>query len=509
MNIKIKPIASWGIWAGSLSLIMGFVTRKHIMTGFQSDETGMSYVIATLFIIGLVASFRAAMKLHTEWGVLEKTSKTNTISPKNTQSGLTDIFNRLADYQGKGKTVDIHTIIDTYHAKHNSRVRSISIMAALLISMGLLGTVIGLIMSISGLGGMVENIGLSRSTMLEALKNTVAGMGTAFYTTFFGALGGLILRAVAVSQLNSLSELCAAATEYCSLNLVAELKDKDEEINEQVSKIVESFEKMHIEMDALTNSISSNIDTMMSRFGETLETAGLRTLENTSECISGVTDQMNAFSLELGTSLGAFNESIIKGGDEVSEAVTVINSAIEKSGGSIEEAFGEYINSMNDQMGTFSLKFGESLETFNESIIKGGDEVSEAVSGINSTIEKSGGILEEAFIEMKELIGNSGEGVSGSFGGLNESVQQASETVAGSLANFKMSIDDTSTELNEAVGELHSVIGQATGEMISMAKAKLDTEAAEIAGQLAVAADSIKKLFGQNSDDSNNNQKVA
>lgn len=65
--------------------------------------------------------------------------------------------------------------------------------------------------------------------------------------------------------------------------------------------------------------------------------------------------------------------------------------------------------------------------------------------------------------------------------------------MAGSLADFKLSIDGTSTELNGAVGELHSAISQATGEMVVMAHAKLDTEATEIAGQLSLAADLIQK----------------
>ena len=242
MNTKIKPIISWGIWAIGLSLVMGFVTRNFILAGFRADETGMSYVIAALFVFGLAASFRAAMQLHSEWDMLDRVVKTKQVPPTNGKSGLSDIFNKLSDYKRQGQIVDIHTAIDTYHAGHNSRVRSISIMAALLISMGLLGTIIGLIMAISGLGGMVENIGLSRTTMMGALKATVAGMGTAFYTTFFGALGGLILRAVAVSQLNSLSELCAAATEYADTNLTAKLESKEEELNQQISTVIMRFE---------------------------------------------------------------------------------------------------------------------------------------------------------------------------------------------------------------------------------------------------------------------------
>lgn len=450
MKTKIKPIMSWGIWAIGLSLVMGVVTRNFILDGFRADKTGMSYVIAALFIFGLAASFRAALQLHFEWDVLDRVTKTKQLPLSNGKSGLADIFHKLADYKRQGQTIDIHTSIDTYHAGHNSRVRSISIMAALLISMGLLGTIIGLIMAISGLGGMVENIGLSRTTMMEALKATVAGMGTAFYTTFFGALGGLILRAVAVSQLNSLSELCAAATEYADINLTAKLESKEEELNQQVSKVIASFENMQQEIDLITSRIGASFETSMETFGQSLEAAGLHAMAATKGCINGMTDQMNVFGNEIGSSFGSFNESIIKAGDGVHEAMESINTSIEKSGENVQEAF----------------------------------------AGLNSTI------------------GKSGDGVTESFDGLNASVGQAAETVAGSLADFKLSIDGTSTDLNEAVGELHSAISQATGEMVTMAKAKLDTEATEIAGQLSLAANSIQK-FVVTKNESTSQQKVA
>ena len=434
MKTKIKPITSWAIWAVGLSLVMGIVTRNFILDGFQADKTGMSYVIAALFIFGLAASFRAAIQLQSEWGVLDRVVKTKQVPLSDGRSGLSDIFNKLSAYKREGQIVNIHAAIDTYHAGHNSRVRSISIMAALLISMGLLGTIIGLILAIAGLGGMVENIAISRTTMMESLKMTVAGMGTAFYTTFFGALGGLILRAVAVSQLNSLSELCAAATEYADTNLTAKLESKEEELNQQVSKVISSFENMQQEVDSITSRIAASFETTMKSFGHALEEAGTHAMTATKECIGGMTNQMDVFGSELGTSFGSFNKSVEKSSEE----------------------------------------------------------------------------LQEAFGNLNETIGKSGTGVTESFGELNTSVQLAGDTVAGSLADFKLSIDGTSIELNSAVGELHSAIAQATGEMVTMAKAKLDTEAAGIAGQLSLAAGSIEKLITlKNAGTSNQNQKVA
>ena len=454
MKTKMTPIVSWSIWAGGLSLVMGIVTRKHLIAGFKADSTGMTYVIVALFIAGLVASFLAALKLHKEWAVLKNILITNTIPSTGNSEDIAGVFSKLKGYKDSGEVADVHTAIDTYHSKHNSRVRSVSIMAALVISMGLLGTMVGLIMSISGLGSMVENIGLSKAGMMDAMRVTFAGMGTAFYTTFFGALGGMVLRAVAVSQLNSLSELCSEAAEYADKNLVADLGSKDEELDQQVSKVISSFEHMQNEINALTVRISESIETTLATFGQSIESVGAHAMETTTEAITSMTAQMGSFGATIEQSLAVYNEQIITAGEET----------------------------------------GTAIATANENIALSGEGTALAITSVNESIERSG------------------EELTSAFDGLNSSVSLASDTVSGSLADFKLSIDGTAIELNEAVGELHTSIQLATGEMVTMAKAKLDTEAVEIAGHLSLAADSIQQfLQGKNSTESkeDSNQKVA
>jgi hypothetical protein len=471
MKTKMTPIVSWSIWAGGLSLVMGFVTRKHLIAGFRSDETGMSYVIAALFVAGLVASFLAARQLNKEWAVLAKIRESKNIPKAGNTNDIAAVFQKLLNFKDKGESVDVHIAIDTYHSKHNSRVRSVSIMSGLVISMGLLGTVVGLIMAISGLGSMVENIGLSRVTMMEALKATVAGMGTAFYTTFFGALGGLILRAVAVSQLNSLSELCSEAAEYADNYLRIKAESKESEMNEQVSRLISSFENMQVQIDSLTISIAASIESAMTKFGESIESVGQTAMDSTSEAISGMTNKMGTFGSTIEESLSSYNEQIVKAGEDTRTAIGTVNVSIQKSGDDLHESF----------------------------------------SSLNGTINKAGEGVKESFEGMNGHICEAGEKVTEAFDSLNGCVYQASDSVAGSLADFKLSVDGTAIELNEAVGELHGAINQATGEMVTMAKAKLDTEAQEIAGQLSLAASSIQQFMQKTSDASNDdsNQKVA
>ncbi|MDZ8118280.1 MotA/TolQ/ExbB proton channel family protein [Pontiella agarivorans] len=456
MKTKMTPLVSWSVWAVGLSLVMGTVTRSHLLAGFAADKTGMSYVITALFLAGLVVSFLSAKKLHDEWGVLAHICKTNTLPQSADRNDITSVFQRLADYKEKKETVNIHTVIDTYHSKHNSRVRSVSIMAALVISMGLLGTVVGLIMSISGLGSMVENIGLSKNGMMDAMRLTFAGMGTAFYTTFFGALAGLILRAVAVSQLNSLSELCSEAAEYADANLVVKLESNEEAMNQQVTKLIASFESMQFEINALTGRISESIQDTMA----------------------------------------AFRSSIVEVGDHAMTATR------------------EAVTGMTEQMGTFGTTIEESLAGYNTMISEAGNGVRESIGTVNDAIVRSGEALEESFGTLNTTLADSGVNVDTSFNGLSASVQQAGDTVSGSLADFKLSVDGTALELNDAVGKLHAAVCEVTGELVTMNKAKLDAEATQIAGHLSIAADSIQQFLSTKVSAANNtaedeNQKVA
>lgn len=293
--------------------------------------------------------------------------------------------------------------------------------------------------------------------MMDALKATVAGMGTAFYTTFFGAMSGLILRAVAVSQLNSLSELCSEAAEYAANNLTIKTESKDEALKKQISNVISSFEKMQNEIDALTGRITESIQATITKFGESIESVGQHAMDTTKEAITGMTDQMGTFGSTIEESLGSYNQMIIKAGEDTHGAITTVNESIEKSGDELHESFG----GLNDIIG------------------KAGEGVTESFEGLNGNI------------------GEAGEQVNEAFDSLNGSVHQAGEAVSGSLVDFKLAIDGTTLELNDAVGELHTAISEATGEMASMNKAKLDAEASQIAGHLSNAASSIQQFLQQ------------
>lgn len=89
--------------------------------------------------------------------------------------------------------IDQGNLIEVLHSRLLARNRVVELFASILITLGLIGTIVGLIQSI---GGLNEVMGQETALgMKSGMQQTVAGLGTAFYTTLLGAIfGGVMLR---------------------------------------------------------------------------------------------------------------------------------------------------------------------------------------------------------------------------------------------------------------------------------------------------------------------------
>ena len=102
-------------------------------------------------------------------------------------------------------------MLKNYQIQYLNIVRSVSVVSGVLITTGLLGTVIGLIITVSGISNVLNAVGQDYEMMIRGMNKTVEGMGSAFYTTFFGGLlGGVVLRLLSTENSRSASRLIAA-----------------------------------------------------------------------------------------------------------------------------------------------------------------------------------------------------------------------------------------------------------------------------------------------------------
>lgn len=313
-TLTSRPMASWIIWAGGLLTVFLILTWQFFVTGVMTDKSGISQVIIALFVLGLIQSFRAAAELDREWGVFRKIKTDKNVPAADGKEGLCDLMSRVADLRSRGVKVDLDNFMNIYYARHDSRAQTVATFGALLITLGLLGTIVGLIISIQGLSGMIENMTVSRSDMLASLRQTLAGMGTAFYTTFFGALlGGIILRILSANLMNALEELAAEALEFCELYVLPGTGNQADQWEKRLAAMTESFAGMVRQVDGLSTQLGQSINSLVQQLND----AGKSIHTSVTESLSGMTRRVDGLGEQLGESVSGLVEQINSAGQDV------------------------------------------------------------------------------------------------------------------------------------------------------------------------------------------------
>jgi len=87
-----------------------------------------------------------------------------------------------------------------------------------MVTLGLIGTILGLIISVGGLEAIMTEVGIANKNIFGGVKDTIQGMAIAFYATLFGAvLGAVVLRMLSLSLTNSRIQMSCGLFEYLEL----------------------------------------------------------------------------------------------------------------------------------------------------------------------------------------------------------------------------------------------------------------------------------------------------
>jgi len=120
-------------------------------------------------------------------------------------SRFLEAIQHISQSGGQVVLTDLSTV---EFASHIRASRFVGLLGSLLITVGLIGTVMGLTITLTGLNGALSNIGSDNATILLSLSEALSGMGLAFYTTLLGAImGGVLLRMFAYISDNSIEAL--------------------------------------------------------------------------------------------------------------------------------------------------------------------------------------------------------------------------------------------------------------------------------------------------------------
>ena len=157
-----------------LVFLFVLITQGYVSKAIKADITNMVIVILTLFSVGFIlAAYR------TFWLSRELNYSYLKILPPNSIS---------RDFLQNSKKLDAssrNNLAASLRIKLSSKINYIKFMANTLVILGLIGTVIGFIIALSGVDGSVSSNPEEVSKMVSTL---IQGMSVALYTTLVGSI---------------------------------------------------------------------------------------------------------------------------------------------------------------------------------------------------------------------------------------------------------------------------------------------------------------------------------
>jgi len=164
---------------GALALLGAAFGQGWAQLVFSSDSTGLTYVIAAVFAVGLVFSLMRGRKISCE---IECARKDHSCDDTWSGDYLRGVIGRSAGARA--------IYASALRVQVGARIAPVRQFSSTLVMLGLIGTVVGFILALSGIGASMASDVSAVSNMISRL---IAGMSVALYTTLEGAILSLWL----------------------------------------------------------------------------------------------------------------------------------------------------------------------------------------------------------------------------------------------------------------------------------------------------------------------------
>ncbi|WP_455199558.1 MotA/TolQ/ExbB proton channel family protein, partial [Kaarinaea lacus] len=225
------------------------------------------WAIIGLFGLGVITSFILTITLTLESIKVDELEK---IAREKGWLGIQETDKKLcvASYFSSLRTVvenngelNVEALVDVEFSIYQRTAHALEIIGNLLITLGLVGTVVGLTLTLTGLTGSLEALGQDQEQLLSGLRSAMGGMGTAFYTTLLGSvLGGVLLRIFAHIDENGVESLENTLTRICLVHCSADFKPSIERdmriINAQIREMKENIESLQTLLEKTRTAMS-------------------------------------------------------------------------------------------------------------------------------------------------------------------------------------------------------------------------------------------------------------
>ncbi|MFK7819980.1 MAG: MotA/TolQ/ExbB proton channel family protein [Planctomycetaceae bacterium] len=203
LQLDKDPILEWAIYAVICLGFLAFAVGPHIVKAITTDSTMLCVIILGLFGIGVVLNFISVWQLRAEYVCAAACMQKLTANGiKKVMMGFpAGIFHRHVQQLGNIAKYDDNftqdSLVTLLYSRLMSKAKIVDILSNVLVSLGLIGTILGLINMTDGLSAAMESLSGEdgAASLLDGMRTTMSGLGTAFYTTLIGAmLGSVVLR---------------------------------------------------------------------------------------------------------------------------------------------------------------------------------------------------------------------------------------------------------------------------------------------------------------------------
>ncbi|MDQ6967211.1 MAG: MotA/TolQ/ExbB proton channel family protein [Mariprofundaceae bacterium] len=270
----LKTLVLWVIWACiCASVFIQLFQQADIWNYIIYDTSRVTWVILGTFVFGVFISFVHVAGLTWEWfyayrlqyqlekhGLYGATAKGRQVSSR--------FISSLQYIHKNGGQVDLSALSTVEFSGYIRGARFVALLGSLMITMGLIGTVLGLTITLTGLNGALENVGSDTMSVLIGLREAMSGMGLAFYTTLLGSImGGVLLRMFAYIGDNSIEALQDLLTRTCMVYAAVDLTPSVQRDFRQLDRVVVGMETR---LSALTQALQQS-RVAMSDFSEEMQ----------------------------------------------------------------------------------------------------------------------------------------------------------------------------------------------------------------------------------------------
>ncbi|NNJ71202.1 MAG: hypothetical protein HKP10_07950 [Kiritimatiellales bacterium] len=462
---SISPIKTWIFW--SILVIVAFllITWDHFVQGFTQDSSKITWLIMGFFLYGFGTSFMVALKLQAEFNSIRRMEEDHRVGDANA-SDIAALFDSAMERIRRGDRIDVRTLVSAYGGKVRARVDNVGVISGMLITIGLLGTVVGLIITISGLDMVLQSNSADFATMKAGLTKTVSGMGTAFYTTFFGALlGGVVLKVLGSEMRKSAQTLVADALAFGELFISPQFAKKS---SESLTELEERISVLHEQLASLGSSFGEVIETIDSK--QTTLASGLGSL---NEIIEKTSQQATERTDALVSTIG---HAIAETSRHADERLAAISTTVEQTNREAAERSSALIEAITQAVGDTARQADERLNAISETLESTNQHADERMNAMSSALTSA--------VEQTCRMAN--EQIETIVDSVQQNVAQTNEGMAGQFREMVVASKAMFEEINRLANERLQSIVKAVENATQTTYEKAD-------GQLAVFVDNVEQ----------------